>query len=85
MADGEETPTSSVGAGDDATVTAKSVNHFNIHQAKIDVQKFDDKINFGMWRCEVMNVLNSMNLEETLETIWKPKGVLEKRLVQDEL
>ena len=32
----------------------KSVSHL---PAKIDVVKFDDMNNFGMWRCEVMMLI----------------------------
>ena len=38
----------------------------NPHPLRIDVVKFDDKNNFGMWRCEVMDVLPASNLEDTL-------------------
>jgi len=33
---------------------------------KIEVVKFDDKNNFEMWRCEVMDALTASNLEDTL-------------------
>ena len=42
------------------------VKTMNPHPLKIDVVKFDNKNNFGMWRCEVMNALTSSNLEDTL-------------------
>jgi len=47
----------------DSTSTVKSVNP---HPLKIDVVKFDGKNNFGMWRCEVMDTLTALNLEDTL-------------------
>ena len=37
-----------------AEVNQSTVKTVNIHQSKIDVMKFDDTNNFGMWRCEVM-------------------------------
>ena len=46
----------------------------NVHHMKIDVLKFDDINNFGLWRCKVMNALNVQNLEDTLE--------LQKRLME---
>ena len=55
--------------------TVKSVNP---HPMKIDVIKFDGMNNFGMWRCEVMNVLTSSNLEDTLRLKEKPKETSEK-------
>ena len=36
----------------DSTSMVKSVNP---HPLRIDVVKFDDKNNFAMWRCEVMD------------------------------
>jgi len=47
----------------DGTSTVKFVNP---HPLRIDVVKFDDKNNFGTWRCEVMDVLMASNLEDTL-------------------
>ena len=38
----------------------------NIHQSKIDVVKFDGTNNFGMWRCDVMNVLTTSNLDDAI-------------------
>ncbi|KAG5563553.1 hypothetical protein RHGRI_006103 [Rhododendron griersonianum] len=35
--------------------------------AKFDVEKFDGKNNFGMWQCEVMDVLIQQELDYTLE------------------
>ncbi|KAH9782717.1 Integrase catalytic domain-containing protein [Citrus sinensis] len=34
---------------------------------KIDVEKFDRKINFGMWRCEVMDALIQIDLDVVLK------------------
>ena len=42
------------------------VKSVNPHPLRIDVVKFDDKNNFGMWRCEVMDALTASNLEDTL-------------------
>ena len=41
------------------------VRSINPHP-RIDVVKFNDTNNFGMWRCEVMNALTASNLEDTL-------------------
>ena len=41
----------------------KSVNH---HPTKIYVVKFDGTNNFDRWRCDVMNVLITSNLEDVL-------------------
>ena len=38
----------------------------NVHHMKIDVVKFDGINNFKLWRCEVMDALNVLNLEDTL-------------------
>ena len=47
----------------DSISTVKSVNS---HPLRIDVVKFDGKNNFDMWRCEVMDALTVVNLEDTL-------------------
>ena len=47
----------------DSTSTVKFMNP---HALKIDVVKFDGKNNFGMWRCEVMDVPTTLNLDDTL-------------------
>ena len=47
----------------DSTFTVKSVNP---HLLRIDVVKFDGKNNFDMWRCEVMDALTALNLDDTL-------------------
>ena len=49
-------------AGDSTSMT----KIMNLHQLKIDVIKFNGKNNFGIWRCEVMDVLTASNLEDTL-------------------
>ena len=36
------------------------------HPLKINVVKFDGKNNFGMWRCEVMDILTASNLKDIL-------------------
>ena len=42
-----------------------SKKFMNSHPLRIDVVKFDDKNNFGMWRCEMMDILTASNLEDT--------------------
>jgi hypothetical protein len=46
-----------------------------VSNAKFDVEKFDGKNNFGMWQCEVMNVLAQQELDVTLED--KPEEMSE--------
>ena len=48
---------------EDSSSTVKTMNPYPL---KIDVVKFDDKNNFGMWRCEVMDALTTSNIEDTL-------------------
>jgi cell division cycle protein 20 (cofactor of APC complex) len=40
------------------------------------VEKFDGKGNFGMWKCEVMDMLVQINLDFTLED--KPEDLDDK-------
>nr|TKS11203.1 hypothetical protein D5086_0000074780 [Populus alba] len=47
-----------------------------VSNTKFEVEKFDGKGNFGMWKCEVMDMLVQMNLDFTLED--KPKDLDEK-------
>ena len=42
-----------------------------VANAKFEVEKFDGTNNFGMWQCEVMDVLVQQELDITLED--KPK------------
>ena len=42
--------------------------------------KFDGTNNFGMWRCEVMDALNTQDLEDTLELQEKPEDAQEKKI-----
>ena len=42
------------------------VKIMNSHSLKIEMVKFDGKNNFGIWRCEVMDVQTVSNLEDTL-------------------
>ena len=42
-----------------------------VSNAKFEVEKFDVMNNFGMWQCEVMDVLVQQELDITLED--KPK------------
>nr|TKR78591.1 hypothetical protein D5086_0000281560 [Populus alba] len=47
-----------------------------VSNTKFEVEKFDGKGNFGMWKCEVMDMLVQMNLDFTLED--KPEDLDEK-------
>ena len=47
-----------------------------VSNAKFEVEKFDGMKNFGMWQCEVMDVLVQQELDITLED--KPEGMLDK-------
>jgi len=49
-------------AGDNSS-TVKTVNS---RLLKIDAVKFYGNNNFKIWRCEVMDVLTTSNLEDTL-------------------
>uniref|UniRef100_A0A5B7BZN6 Retrovirus-related Pol polyprotein from transposon TNT 1-94 n=1 Tax=Davidia involucrata TaxID=16924 RepID=A0A5B7BZN6_DAVIN len=46
--------------------------------AKFEVEKFDGSGNFGMWQCEVMDVLFQQELDITLELEDKPDDISEK-------
>jgi hypothetical protein len=46
-----------------------------VSNAKFDVEKFDGRNNFGMWQCEVMDVLAQQELDVTLED--KPEEMSE--------
>ena len=47
-----------------------------VSNAKFEVEKFDGTNNFGMWQCEVMDVLVQQELDITLED--KPEGMSNK-------
>ena len=47
-----------------------------VSNAKFEVEKFDGTNNFGMWQCEVMDVLVQQELDITLED--KPEGMPNK-------
>jgi len=64
--------------GDIAEVNHSTVKTVIIHQSKIDVVKFDGINNFSMWKCEVMDVLNAQNLEDTLLLQEKSADILDK-------
>nr|TKS07772.1 hypothetical protein D5086_0000109800 [Populus alba] len=49
-----------------------------VSSTKFEVEEFDRKGNFGMWKCEVMDILVQMNLDFTLED--KPEDLDEKSL-----
>ena len=59
----------------DSTSMMKSMN---LHPLKIDVVKFDGKNNFGMCRREVMDVLTTSNLEDTLRLKKKSEATSEQ-------
>jgi len=59
----------------DSTSMMKFVNP---HPLRIDMVKFDGKNNFDMWRCEVMDVLTTSNLEDTLQLEKKTRLLLKK-------
>jgi len=42
------------------------------------VVKFDGTNNFSLWRCEVLDAINTQNLEDTLELQEKPTKMKEK-------
>ena len=46
----------------------------NIQQLKIDVVKFDDMNNFGMWRCKVIDALNAENLKDHIAFVRETSG-----------
>ena len=47
-----------------------------VSNAKFEVEEFDGTNNFGMWQCEVMDVLVQHELDITFED--KPEGMLGK-------
>jgi cell division cycle protein 20 (cofactor of APC complex) len=47
-----------------------------VSSTKFEVEKFDGKGNFGMWKREVMDMLVQMNLDFTLED--KPQDLDDK-------
>jgi len=51
---------------------------------KVDVVKFDSMNNFDMWKCEIMDVLTTSNLKDSLHLKENPEETFEKRLGQDE-
>ena len=53
---------------------ASHVARTTVHNAKFEVEKFDGTNNFGMWQCEVRDVLAQQDLDITLEDnrrLWK--------------
>ena len=54
-----------------------SVRSMNPHP-RIDVVKFNGTNSFGMWRCEVMDVLTASNLEDTLQLEKKRASTMEE-------
>ncbi|GFS36820.1 hypothetical protein Acr_00g0048190 [Actinidia rufa] len=63
----EEKTTSSSGSSGHRTTMSN---------AKIEVEKFDGTNNFGMWQCEVLDVLIQQDLDITLDA--KPDDISEK-------
>ena len=59
----------------DNTSTVKFVSP---HSLRIDVVKFNDKNNFNMWRCEVMDALTASNIEDTLRLERKRDSTIEE-------
>ncbi|KAK8950921.1 hypothetical protein KSP39_PZI003021 [Platanthera zijinensis] len=59
-------------------IVESTIHHTGLHPVKIDVTKFDGKVNFGMWRCEVMDALCSLNLEDVLDGDECPDRMIEK-------
>ncbi|KAJ6698100.1 hypothetical protein OIU79_011606 [Salix purpurea] len=50
--------------------------YISIFNTKFEVEKFDRKSTFSMWRCEVMDMLVQINLDFTLEA--KPEDLDDK-------
>lgn len=50
--------------------------YISIFNTKFEVEKFDRKSTFSMWRCEVMDMLVQINLDLTLEA--KPEDLDDK-------
>ena len=59
----------------DSTSMMKFVNP---HPLRIDVVKFDDKNNFSMWRCKVMDELTTSNLKDTIQLEKKRESTIEE-------
>jgi len=64
--------------GSKGTSNINTVHNLNLHSAKIDVVKFDGVINFGMWRCEVRNVLHVQGLKDAISSETKLAETTEK-------
>jgi len=54
------------------------MTEINQSKVKIDVVKFDGTNNFGIWKCEVMDALTTLNLEDALRLEEKPDETSEK-------
>jgi len=54
-----------------------SMRSMNPHP-RIDVVKFNDMNKFGMWRCEVMDALTALNLEDALRLEKKRASTMKK-------
>jgi hypothetical protein len=73
MASGEEeiptsTPESTPQGISESSSTTNNYGQRNtVSNAKFEVEKFDGTNNFGMWQCEVLDVLYQQELDMTLE------------------
>ncbi|KAG2685001.1 hypothetical protein I3760_10G103700 [Carya illinoinensis] len=56
--------------------TSSSGLQSTVSNVKFEVEKFDGTSNFGMWKCEVMDVLIQQELDIALEE--KPDDMTEK-------
>jgi len=54
------------------------VKSMNPQPIKIDIVMFDSKINFGMWRCKVIDALMTSNFEDILRLKEKPEETSKK-------
>ena len=62
----ESTQTRSIESISNPATTSNSRHWTPVSYTKFEVEKFDGNSNFGMWRCEVKDMLVQMNLHFTL-------------------
>ena len=62
----ESTETRSTESISNPATTSNSRHWTPVSHAKFEVEKFDRSSNFGMWRCDVKDMLVQMNLHFTL-------------------
>ena len=48
-----------------------------VSSEKIEMKKFDSANNFGMWQCEVLDILYQQELEDALKDV-KPEKLEDK-------